>query len=260
MDFGLFINSLPLPGVMLLSLTLALVSVEAGSWLARFRASRAPTEPEGPVSAMVGAILGLLAFILAITFSMTADRYDTRKQLVIDDANAVAGAYFKAGFLPAPQRDACRKLLREYVGLRAQIAPTRDINELIARCEEIQNLLAEQAQSLTSVDMDSDLRAMFIDAIHELTSVHLSRKTVAMVYRIPGTIWASLYVLSALSMVAIGYQVGASGVRRLWGTPLLAAAFSLVIVMIADMDRPMGQFAISQQPMLDVRNTIERAP
>lgn len=260
MDFGLFINSLPLPWVLVLSLVMALVSVEAGSWLARFRASRAPSEPEGPVSAIVAAVLGLLAFILAITFSMTANRYDARKQLVIDDANAVAGAYLKASMLPAPQRENCRKLLREYVGLRARIAPGSDLDALIARCEEIQRLLAVQAVSLTSVDMDSDLRAMFLDALQELSAVHLSRKTVALVYRIPGTIWGSLFVLSALSMVAIGYQVGGSGVKRLWGTPILAAAFSLVIVMIADMDRPTGQFVVSQQPMFDVRDTIERAP
>lgn len=191
---------------------------------------------------------------------MTASRYDARKQLVIDDANAIAGAYLKAGMLPAKQRTACRKLLREYAEIRTQITTTNDLPALVVRSEEIHRLLGVEAESLVGVDMDSDLRALFVESVERISAVHLSRKTVALVHRIPGTIWMSLYVLSVLSMFAIGYQVGASGARRLWGTPILAIAFSLVIAMIADMDRPMGQFVASQQPMLDVRQTMDREP
>ena len=76
-------------------------------------------------------------------------------------------------------------------------------------------------------------------------------------YRIPRSIWLAVYLLSVLSMLALGYQVGMSGIRRLRGTPVLAATFSLVIVMIADIDRPgEGLMRVSQQPIADVQQSM----
>jgi hypothetical protein len=60
-----------------------------------------------------------------------------------------------------------------------------------------------------------------------------------------------------LSMLAAGYQIGMSGRRWLRGTPVLAAAFSVVIVMIADIDRPdQGLMRVSQQPLADVQQMM----
>ena len=69
----------------------------------------------------------------------------------------------------------------------------------------------------------------------------------------------AVYLLSVLSMLTVGYQVGMSGTRRLRGTPVLAAAFSLVILMIADIDRPgEGLMRVSQQPIADVQQMMLR--
>jgi hypothetical protein len=52
-----------------------------------------------------------------------------------------------------------------------------------------------------------------------------------------------------------------SGVRRLRGTPIVAAAFALVITMIADIDRPgEGLMRISQKPIADIRQTFQPSP
>lgn len=62
-----------------------------------------------------------------------------------------------------------------------------------------------------------------------------------------------------MSMLALGYQIGMSGKRRLWGTPVVAAAFSLVIVLIANIDRPgEGLIRVSQQPIADVQRRMDR--
>ena len=92
---------------------------------------------------------------------------------------------------------------------------------------------------------------------NDLIELHQRRVTVGLQYRIPGSVWFSVYLLLALSMLAVGYQVGMSGVRRLRGTPLLAAAFSLVIMMTADIDRPgEGLMRVSQQPIADVQQMM----
>jgi hypothetical protein len=74
-------------------LLLVLLSVEGGYRLGIYRRSRSAEEKEAPVGAMVGATLGLLAFILAFTFGLAATRFDTRRQVLLDEANAIGTTY-----------------------------------------------------------------------------------------------------------------------------------------------------------------------
>ena len=64
--------------------------------------------------------IGLLAFLLAFTIGMAAARYDTRKQMVLQEANAIGTAYLRANFLPEPQRGDVRNALRAYSALRVK--------------------------------------------------------------------------------------------------------------------------------------------
>lgn len=254
MDFGLLIVITPAWALLLATLLLSLAAAECGAVIARRRSA----EPEGPVAALVGAVLGLLAFILAFTFSLAANRFDVRKQLVIDDANACATAWLRAGLLPPAQRDEIRPLLKEYIQVRAQISPTADIPALVRQAETLLGQIWQRTTALMANDeVDGEIRSLFVESVNDLFTLHETRKTVALVHRIPGTIWLSLYALSTLSMFAIGYQVGSSGASRLLAMPLLAGAFALVIVMIAEMDKPLGLFLISQQPMVDVQQLTE---
>jgi hypothetical protein len=68
---------------------------------------------------LVGATLGLLAFILAFTFGLAAARFDTRRQVVLDEADAIGTTYLRAGMLPE-RREEIRTLLRNYVNTRLE--------------------------------------------------------------------------------------------------------------------------------------------
>ena len=107
------LDALPLWGLFLATLLLVLLSVEAGYRLGISR-RRSTEEKEAPVGAMVGATLGLLAFMLAFTFGLAAARFDTRRQVLLDEANALGTTYLRAGMLP-DRRDAIRTFLRDYV-------------------------------------------------------------------------------------------------------------------------------------------------
>ncbi len=257
MDFGEWISKLPLWAVFVFTMAMCMGSVEVGAALAGIALRRkSEKEPDGPLGSLVGAVLGLFAFILAFTFSMTASRFDTRKQLVLAEANAIGTTYLRAGLLPQTQGLEVRRLLREYVDLRLSIT-IENAQDSLKKSEGIHGRLWSQAKSLVQEDMDSEIRSLFIASLNELIDLHQSRKTVSLQYRIPATVWAAVYVLTVLSMLAVGYQVGMSGMRRLRGTPLLAASFSLVILMIADIDRPgEGLMRVSQQPIADVQQMM----
>ena len=73
--------------------------------------------------------------------------------------------------------------------------------------------------------------------------------------------WAALYGISILAFAAMGYRSGLTGTNRsLVGFPV-AFTFSVVIWLIADLDRPQeGILKVSQQAMIDLRLSMKRRP
>jgi hypothetical protein len=71
--------------------------------------------------------------------------------------------------------------------------------------------------------------------------------------RIPHSIWSVLFLVTVLTMIAKGYHFGLMGARSWPATILLVLAFSSVMLLIADLDRPQSGFVrVSQQAMTDL--------
>ena len=116
-DLNLF-NVIPIWGLFLVTAAVVLLSLEAGYRLGRYRSALDQHEKEASTGTMVGATLGLLAFLLAFTFNMASSRYDARRQAFLSEVTAIGTAYLRADLLPEPYRGESRDLLREYVDLR----------------------------------------------------------------------------------------------------------------------------------------------
>lgn len=240
------------------------VAIEIGFRLGHVAHRRSEDEKESPVSAIAGSILGLLAFILAFTFSIASNRFDTRKELVREDANAIRTAFARADFLPAADRAQAQDLLRQYVDLRLKTVGLLGGNEkqnLPAQIEEtaqIQQRLWDMAVANARLDMNSDVAALYIESLNEMASFSALRIAVGLQARIPDGIWYALYILIFLGMLAVGYQTGIAGSKRTWSVPILAFSFSLVIALIAAIDRPRSRLIeVPQQPLVDLRAALE---
>src|ERR1700674_5727591 len=105
---------LPLWGLFAATVFVVGLSIEAGYRLGPPQRRASAEEKEAPVGAIVGATLGLLSFILAFTFGMAASRFDARRQIVVEEANAIGTTYLRAGLLPDGRGVKARKVLREY--------------------------------------------------------------------------------------------------------------------------------------------------
>jgi hypothetical protein len=97
------VDAMPLWTLYILSVLIALLSIEVGWRLGDYRRT-AGEDKKAPISAAIGATLGLLAFLLAFTFGMSRSRFDNRKQVVLDEANAIGTTYLRADFLPEASR------------------------------------------------------------------------------------------------------------------------------------------------------------
>jgi hypothetical protein len=259
MQAGQLFDSLPLWGVFVVTVVVVFLSVEGGFRLGRYRGHRPEHEQEAPVGAMVGATLGLLAFILAFTFGMAASRFDTRKELVLDEANAIGTTYLRAELLPEPERTKIRDLLREYVDVRLPkgVLTLEKIKQAIGRSEDLHGQLWSQAVAISEKNPGSIIAALFIQSLNEVIDLHSKRVTAGLRNRIPQTIWVALYFVAVLAMAAMGYHTGLTGRRSLVANLAIILTFSAVILLIVDLDRPQeGLLKVSQQAMVDLQKQL----
>ena len=253
-------DSIPIGLVLLLVAGIILLSIESGYRIASYRIRKSEKEREVPIDSMLGPTLGLLAFMLAFTFGMATSRYDARRQLVVDEANAIRTAGLRAQLLPEPQRSAIRKLLLEYVDTRLQgVLHPSDLAQAIHRSEQLHETLWSRLASLGPEVAPPD-RTAFAGALVDVINLHVKRLNAITNNRIPRAVWVGLYTLAVLSMGMLGYRAGMSGRKSSVAILALALAFSAVLVLITDLDRPLqGLVKVSQGTMMDLQSKLQEA-
>jgi hypothetical protein len=257
MTYMTAIDVIPLWVIFAGTLVGILVFVEVGYQLGRWRARRTEHEKEGTVGGMVAAELGLLAFLLAITFSLAASRFDDRRSVLLDEANAIGTCYLRAAMLPPDHRAAVRKCLREYVDVRLTGVRERRIDQTIRRSEELHSVLWTEATAAAEKDPHSIQTGLFVQSLNDVIDLHAKRLQAGLRSRLPSTIWIVLLAVAALSFAAMGYQQGLAGSRRSPAILAVALGFAIVIWLVVDLERPhQGLLLVSQQPLLDLQKSM----
>lgn len=251
------IDMMPLSGLFAVTFLLVMLSVECGWRLGRMRRRQSEPEMDAPVGTMVTASLGLLAFMLAFTFGMAASRFDTRRQLVLEEANALGTTYLRADLLSGRTGEV-QELLRNYLDARLDAVRTREIAEGIRISEAIHGKLWAEAVTEARLNPDSVVVGLFIQSLNDVIDLHARRIASGIRTRIPGTIWLGLFTVASFSLGAMGYQVGLAGSRRSLAIVAVAVTFSTVIWLIADLDRPQeGALTVSQQALAEARRGMD---
>lgn len=241
------------------SVVFVFVAIQCGFWLARFRSRREPgtQDGEGPIGSVVGSVLALLAFLLAFTFDIASSRFDQRKQLVMDESDAIEAAYLRADLLPDPQRNEAKEILRAYTAQRAGLTQDPEvIRRVVADSDKLQARLWDVAREAARGDAPQALVALFIGSVNLIIDLHSDRVTLGLQYRIPPVIWWCLAAVTFLAMAGVGYQFGLAGRENVWVQALLALSFSAVIWLIANLDQPWGVLTVSQQPIIELAEKI----
>jgi hypothetical protein len=252
------LDALPLWALFLLTFTVILLAHESGFRLGRARGNGESKENDAPVGGMVAAELGLLGFLLAFMFGIAISRFDSRREVLLDESNAIGTAYLRTALLPEPHRAQARQLLREYVDLRIGVTQGDSIDHAIRRSEELHGRLWAEAVAAAEKDPRSVPTGLFVQALNEVIDLHAKRVTAGLRSRIPITVWVVLFSVAFLSFAAMGYQGGLTGTRRSPAVFVVALTFAAVIWLVADLDRPrQGLLRVSQQPMIDLRNSME---
>lgn len=256
-----FLDTIPILVVIVLFAIITFACYEGGFRLGRWWQDRMPGEQEGPTGVLVGSLLALMAFLLAVTMGMASDRFDARRGMVLSEANAISRAYLEAGYMPEPEAAQLRELLREYLPLRIVADDPGVFQSNVARSVELHAemwaIVAEVARS----GYLSDLMSSLGESVADIVTLHEARVTAGVYARVPQTILVLLLGGSALALAMVGYSAGLAKQRSILSAIVMVVALGAVLALVIDLDRPQeGFLKVSQQPLLDVQILMGSPP
>ncbi len=256
----LAIDTLPLSSVLFVTVAVVLLAIEIGFRMGRWRRDQGAglAESEAQLSAMTGAHLALLAFIMAFSFSMASGHYQDRRELIMADANAIGTAHLRATLIDEPEARLIAAALVAYTQVRSTIGTLEDAPRMISESERLQDEMWQAMTALVQRQAPNVTHSLLIQSLNEVFDIHDERLNAGLKKRVPRMLWAFLAALLTLAMLGIGYFSGAKGTRNPIASTGLALSFSLVLLLIADLDRPTGGTLRSDQgPMLTLLERLE---
>lgn len=232
-------------------------------WLLAWVASRLHglrsrlTQEHAEFSIVQGAILTLLGLIIGFSFSMALNRYDQRKNLEEEEANAIGTEYLRVDFLPAAEAAKAKELLVSYLDQRVLFYTTRDeqdLQKIDDRTAALQAELWSVAQKAASEQPTPPMAVMVMGMNDVLNSQGYT--LAAWRNRIPIAAWWLMLAIAVLASMSVGIGVRKpeSSTRLLAILPLIA---SIAFFLIADIDSPRrGTIRVVPQNLLSLSQTL----
>jgi hypothetical protein len=251
---GDFIRMIPiwlLGSLLLLASTgCAWIGSALSRWMARVR-GEGESLSETQEGYLVASIFALLALLIAFTFGLAMDRYQTRRQLVVQEANAIEGVYLRSQLLDEPDRSRLSRLLIRYTENHLRLARLRHDTE------KAQHLLAEDDALVrdiwtAAVPAVQRIKLLayspsFVDSLTDLVRTGAERKAHRR-SQIPTTIIVCLFFYALVAGGALG---GVTRSRTAWQLSVALMALNcLAFMLVMDLNRPVeGTIHESQEPM-----------
>jgi hypothetical protein len=242
---------------------LAMVAVLLGTVELGYRRGLRARSDEGLVShatAWEGTLLGMLALLVGFTFAMAVSRFDRRRDLILDEANAIESTALRARYLDPAVRDRIEALLPPYLEARIRYYDAgMDWKKTVADVDEaktLQRQIWDQVVSLVRARPDSESVVAFMESADELVRAE-ARRRASLDNHVPLPVFAVLLVVAATGMAATGYSCGLHRRRLPLGMVLLPALIVLVVVMVFDLDYPRaGVIRAGQGALLRLRDSL----
>lgn len=221
---------------------------------------RAPGEADGQEGYIVSAVLGLLALLMGFTFSLAVDRFDTRRVLVLQEANAIGTTYLRAQLLVEPHRTRMTNLLLSYVDNRMLLAKAGP--DAVSPYLAVNDALIVDMWAATSAAFETikgrDFSSAYLNSVNEMIDLDTSRKA-ARLARVPPEVFVVLFIYLITTAGVLGYVL--RGLRGRLAAGFLMLLLTLSLSLIIDINRPvLGLIVESQGPMEMVQRFMRSNP
>jgi len=199
---------------------------------------RRQTDPEGAekgLSAVEGAVFGLMGLLVAFTFSGAIGRFDLRRELIVKEANAIGTAWLRLDLLPAAPRETVRAEMRRYLEARIvdSVAGESEANPAVTASQ--QKIWRETVSASASIPPNT--AAFVLGALNEMFDVAGERYAAARYHASPA-VFVLLLVLAFLSSLLAGYGMAGAKERCWLHISCFIAALLISIFVIVDTEFP----------------------
>jgi len=237
-------------------------AVELGFRLGKPLAPGLDANTRSIMMAVNAALLGLLGLLVAFSYSMAAGRFDSRRNLVIDEANAMGTAYLRAGALAEPDRTSLRRELRAYIDARLAYfdaggdeSRTRDAQ---AKAEASQLRCWGLTMAAARQEPRSVTTGLLLQSLNEMIDLDTKRGAEFGAH-VPPAITELVIAIAFFGMVSVGCCNALAGNRNLVLSTLLVVSVASVIFVNIDLDQPQrGLIQVSQNALHELRDRIDR--
>jgi hypothetical protein len=187
-----------------------------------------------------GSLLGLLALLLSFTFSISASKNDSRRAVIVEEANDIGTAILRCDLYPDSIRKELHSLFNNYVDARIAYynagIDTAKLNNSLQQTNAYSDKIWKRVTTL-SQDKDNVLRSQqMIPALNTMIDIVTTRDA-SRIAHVPESILYMLFLLTLAGSFIMGYS--SNGKRFNW---VIVGGFALMTVMtiylILDLDRP----------------------
>jgi hypothetical protein len=211
----------------------------------RIGVRRLASDPDGAtvgVGTLEGAVFGLLALLVAFAFSGAAARFETRRQLIIEEGNDIGTAYLRLDLLPLPAQPPLRDRFRQYVTARLEVY--RQLPDVAAATQTLARATALQAELWTQAvqhsrepDAHPDAGKLLLPALNTMFDITTTR-TAALYTHPPTIIFLMLVVVALASALLAGHGLAASKRRNWFHMVGFAAVITVAVYVILNLEFP----------------------
>jgi hypothetical protein len=209
---------------------------QAGYWLGR-HTRRPDSDAMSHTMNWQAAVLALGALLIGFTFAMATQRFEDRKKILVNEANAIGTAYLRTRVVDDPAGEEIRALMRQYTDERIALYDVNDPAR-VAATEQASAVLQQQIWSrVMTVARDYQrpvMTGLLVGTVNEMFDIADERRAVRD-NPVPYTAFVVLVLVTGVAMASIGYTCGVTGKKLLFGMlvmPLLTAA---VVVLVYDL-------------------------
>jgi hypothetical protein len=229
------LDSIPIWFIYPLTVLVLMGVLEGGYWLGKILKRKFAVRTDAGVGAISAAALALLTFMLAFTVSFSIGMFIERRQVLVDEFNAIGTAYLRAGFLEEPHRTESRELLSAYSSLRIP-ENKEELDLAIILSEEIHKELWDIAEKVVSQNPDP-VTALYVSSLNDVIDLHTKRLVVNLLVRIPPAVVIVIYLVGIFTMLINGIGAGYLKNRNLIAQLVLVLILALVFYLLVDLDR-----------------------
>jgi hypothetical protein len=209
----------------------------------RFGTKRRAASPEGARNAnptIEASVFGLMGLLIGFTFYGAGSRFDNRRNLIVQEANAIGTAYLRIDLLPPEIQPGVREDFREYV--RSRLAVNEKIPDVQAvkaaldysssLQERVWKKSVEAAKSVGPAE-----KSLVLASLNTMIDI-TTDSTVALMAHPPAGVFVMLGLTVLTSSALAGYTMAASSVRDWISTITFAVVLSTAIYVTFDYEFP----------------------